>query len=198
MAVRDKIFLIGGGGHCRSCIDVIESTNLYEIMGIFDPGIPVNSLINGYKVLGSESTLDDHSHITKKLLITIGQIKNPDARAEIYNKLSSKGFEFVTVISPRAYVAKSAMIGYGTIIMHDALVNANAIIGNNCILNTKALVEHDSKVKDHTHVSTAAVVNGNCIVEKLSFIGSNAIIRQGVTVPERSLVSAGSFFKGQT
>jgi hypothetical protein len=31
-----KVFLIGGGGHCKSCIDVIENENKYKIKGIID------------------------------------------------------------------------------------------------------------------------------------------------------------------
>ena len=31
-----KIILIGGGGHCKSCIDVIESEKKYTIKGILE------------------------------------------------------------------------------------------------------------------------------------------------------------------
>jgi hypothetical protein len=31
-----KIILVGGGGHCKSCIDVIENENKYKIIGIID------------------------------------------------------------------------------------------------------------------------------------------------------------------
>ena len=31
-----KIILLGGGGHCKSCIDVIESEKKYTIKGIFE------------------------------------------------------------------------------------------------------------------------------------------------------------------
>ena len=31
-----KIILIGGGGHCKSCIDVIEIEKKYKIEGIFE------------------------------------------------------------------------------------------------------------------------------------------------------------------
>ena len=30
----EKIILIGGGGHCKVIIDIIKSTNEYEIVGI--------------------------------------------------------------------------------------------------------------------------------------------------------------------
>ena len=34
--MKEKIVLIGGGGHCHSVIDVIEQENKYEIIGIID------------------------------------------------------------------------------------------------------------------------------------------------------------------
>ena len=33
---RKNIILIGAGGHATSCIDVIESTNKYKIVGLID------------------------------------------------------------------------------------------------------------------------------------------------------------------
>ncbi len=33
---KERIILIGGGGHCRSVIDVIELSNKFEILGIID------------------------------------------------------------------------------------------------------------------------------------------------------------------
>ena len=32
----NKIVLVGGGGHARSCIDVIEMENKFSIAGIVD------------------------------------------------------------------------------------------------------------------------------------------------------------------
>ena len=31
-----ELFLIGGGGHCKSCIDVIEEEGKFKIIGIID------------------------------------------------------------------------------------------------------------------------------------------------------------------
>ena len=36
MSNKRPILLIGGGGHCASVIDVIESQGIYKIMGIVD------------------------------------------------------------------------------------------------------------------------------------------------------------------
>ena len=32
----EKLILLGGGGHCKSCIDVIEQEGKYEIRAILD------------------------------------------------------------------------------------------------------------------------------------------------------------------
>ncbi len=33
---KKQIILIGDGGHCKSCIEVIESTNEFSIAGVID------------------------------------------------------------------------------------------------------------------------------------------------------------------
>ncbi len=33
---KENIILVGGGGHCKSCIDVIEQENSFSIVGIVD------------------------------------------------------------------------------------------------------------------------------------------------------------------
>ena len=45
------LLLIGGGGHCRSCIDVIETTGQYEIAGIVQPQYDGTVPVLGYPVL---------------------------------------------------------------------------------------------------------------------------------------------------
>ena len=46
---KPKLILIGGGGHCKSCIDVIEQEDNYEIVGIID--VPEKK---GEKILNSD------------------------------------------------------------------------------------------------------------------------------------------------
>ena len=36
MKAKKKLILIGAGGHCNSCIDVIEQENKYRIVGLID------------------------------------------------------------------------------------------------------------------------------------------------------------------
>ena len=186
-----KIILLGGGGHCKSCIDVIENENKYKIIGIIDK--KKNFLLN-YKVF-------PESYLNKKLIknnyafVTVGQIKNYKVRVKLFNRLKYLGFQIPSIISPSAYISKHAVIGQGTIVMHRAIVNAGAIIGNNCIINTNSLIEHDVVIGDHTHISTKATINGGVVIGNKVFVGSRSIIKDNIKIGERSIVGAGLYIK---
>lgn len=192
-----KLFLIGGGGHCKSCIDVIELQAEYKIQGIFDLKEKIGEKILGYEIIGADDDIANFVKPEHFFLITVGQIKSSETRERIYQKLISLNANLAKIISPRAYVSKHSTIKPGTIVMHDALINASASIGENCIINTKALIEHDAKVGNHCHVSTAAVVNGNCIINDSSFIGSNSVLRESIELAKGIIVPAGEFYNGK-
>lgn len=191
--MRESIILIGGGGHCKSVIDVIEQGDQFEIAGIIDTKELVGSKVLGYKILGSDEDLKDLRHRYKYALITVGQIKSPEIRIKLFKILKSFGYELPVIISPLAYVSKHARLGDGTVIMHHALVNANVIIGQNCIINTKALIEHDAIIEDNCHISTGAIINGGVHVKAGTFYGSNATCKEYAHV--NGFVKAGSVAK---
>lgn len=48
------LLLIGGGGHCHACIDVIETAGGYAITGVIQPKSAGQAPVLGYPVLGDE------------------------------------------------------------------------------------------------------------------------------------------------
>ncbi len=191
--MKEKIVLIGGGGHCHSVIDVIEQENKYEIIGIVDKKELIGNEVLNYKIIASDEALAEIFKTCKNAIITIGQIESSTLRTKIFKNLKNIGFNLPVIISPIAYVSKYSIIEEGTIILHHALINANVKIGKNCIINTKALVEHDSIVEDYCHISTASVINGGVTVKEGNFFGSNATSKQNMEID--GFTKAGSLVK---
>jgi sugar O-acyltransferase (sialic acid O-acetyltransferase NeuD family) len=191
--MKKDILLIGGGGHCKACIDVIEQSGLYWIAGIVETeATQLHKKVLGYEVIGIDEELPQLVKKYHNCLVTVGQIKTAEVRIRLYETLKSLGAKLPAVVSPLSYVSPHAKIGEGTIIMHNALINAGAAVGRNCIINTKALVEHDAFVADHCHIATAAVVNGGVKVATASFLGSGAVSREFVEIGENSVVGCGA------
>jgi sugar O-acyltransferase (sialic acid O-acetyltransferase NeuD family) len=185
-----SLLLVGGGGHCYSCIDVIEATRIYQIEGVVQPKAS-SELVLGYPVIGSDDDLPQLLKSSNLAVITVGQIKTPETRIRLFDLLKHLGADLPVVISPKAYCSKHSVIGEGSIVMHGAIVNAGARIGNNCIVNSQALVEHEVEIGDHCHISTGAQVNGNVTIGEGSFVGSGAVIKEGIRVGENVVIGAG-------
>jgi sugar O-acyltransferase (sialic acid O-acetyltransferase NeuD family) len=190
--MKEKIILIGGGGHCKSCIDVIEQEGRFTIAGIVDVPEKKQHNILDYPVIGSDADLEELIKTFPNVLITLGQIKSPNRRMELFNMIKQMGACFPVIKSPLAYVSPHAQVAEGTIVMHHALINAGANVGKNCIINTKALVEHDAVIEDHCHISTGAVVNGGVKIGSGSFFGSGAVSKEYTSIPANSFIKANS------
>ncbi|GLH73050.1 acetyltransferase [Geothrix limicola] len=188
---KPKIILIGAGGHCHSCIDVIEQQGKYDIAGLIGMPDEINSQVLGYKVIGSDSDLPRIAEEYQYALITVGQISSPHCRIRLYEYAASLGLQFPVIVSPYAHVARGVPIGPGTIVMHGAIINSGSSIGENCLINSRALIEHDVTVHAHCHISTGAILNGNVSVGWGSFVGSGSIVKEGLQLGHECLIGMG-------
>ena len=190
-----EIILIGGGGHCKSVIDVIELEGRYKIVGIVEKNELIKNTVDGYSIIGIDDDLNRLSKDYEFALITVGKIYSSNLRKQLFQRIVSLGFKVPSIISPRAYVSKSSTIDIGTVIMHDALINANTRIGKNCIINSKVLIEHDCLVHDNCHISTGATINGGVVIEEGCFVGSRAVTKELIIIKKNSFIKAGSVAK---
>lgn len=189
--MEKNLILIGGGGHCKSVIEVAESAG-YTILGILDKPEEVGKKVLAYEVIGVDD--DIPQYIDKaEFIITVGFIKDPSLRIKLYNKVIQTGGKFATLIASTAYVSKYAKIGQGTVVMHQAFVNAGAEIGENVIVNTFANIEHDACIGNQCHISTGTMINGDCKVGDNCFIGSQSVLSNGISICSDVIVGAGSF-----
>ena len=189
------IILIGGGGHCKAAIDVIEQEGHFNIIGIVDKSENLGQSVLGHQIICDDSDLINLLKSCDNALITIGQISSPLLRINLFDKLLKLGFKLPVIVSPRAYVSNHSTIGVGSIIMHDALIGAGASVGDNCIINSKSIIEHGSKIGHHCHISTNAVINGEVVLGEGSFIGSGAVTKECIKIDNNFFAKAGSVIK---
>jgi len=184
------IILLGGGGHCKSVIDVIEAQNKFNIAGIVDKKDLIGSSVLKYKIIASDEDLKDLRKKYEFAFITIGFIKSNKRRVELFNLLKELDYKLPIIISPKAYVSRYSFVDEGSIIHHGVIINANAKIGKNCIINSNSLIEHDAQICDNCHISTGVIINGGVEIGKNSFIGSGTVTKEYVKIKENSFIKA--------
>ena len=83
----NKIILIGAGGHARSCIDIIELSGKFRIVGLVERDNAVIQENLGYPIIGSDKDLQILRQKYEYAIVTVGQIKSPATRIRIFQQL---------------------------------------------------------------------------------------------------------------
>jgi len=190
--IKKEIILIGGGGHCKSVIDVISDSDEFQVAGILDIPDKMGKEVLGFSIIGSDQNI---APIIDKYVyyhITVGHILSNEARVRLYNQFRSAGALFPVIIAKDAHVSRYAILGDGCFVGHKAVVNAGVVVGENSIINTGAIIEHDSVIGSHSHISTMCTVNADCKIGNHCFLSSHAVINRGIEVADDTIVYSGS------
>lgn len=183
--MKTDVILVGG---FHEIIELCQECEL-NVVGIID-----NELVDVYYGVPIIGTDDDAEKLFSeyrdcKVVIT------PDStriREKLVSNYRFVGFDFATVISPRAYVSKYAEIGEGTVIQSGVNVSAETKIGSFCKLNSYCNVMHDNSIADFVTIAPNAVLLGRVTIGRASYIGANATVLPSVTIGNYSIVGAGA------
>lgn len=186
------IVLIGGGGHARVVADIIELIGAYCIIGFTELRQECLLARKSLPYLGNDEVLPElvRKGITNAAIGVAG-FKN-NLRRNLYSRCLNLGFDLPTLCHPGAILARSALIGGGTVVMASSIINPGVIINENVIINTGAIIEHDCRIGHSAQIGPGAVLCGNVTVGEEAFIGAGACIIQGVNVGAGSFIGAGA------
>ncbi|MEO0359284.1 MAG: hypothetical protein AAF386_13545, partial [Pseudomonadota bacterium] len=99
------------------------------------------------------------------------------------------------LISPHAYVARSAQVAPGVIIAPGAFIGPYAQLGQASIINATTTVGHDVRIGENCVISPGVNIGGGCVLEDGVFIGSNVCIDPLVTIGAFSKIPSGAVVK---
>jgi len=181
----NTVILIGG---FHEIIELCEDSDI-EIRGIID-NIIVNEYM-GYPVIGTDHDAPVIPAKFKKypLILTPDQ---PQIRERLSIYYSALGYTFTSLISKKACISRSAIIGNGTVIQNGVNISSSTHIGNFVKVNTNANIMHDSTIGDFSTIAPDAVILGRVTVQNSCYIGSNSTILPGILIGGKTTVGAGA------
>jgi sugar O-acyltransferase (sialic acid O-acetyltransferase NeuD family) len=189
-----KIAIIGAGGFGREVKMLIDQINHYEkkheFIGFFDDNVESETIINGFKVLGS---INELVQIDYNLEIVIS-IADPMIKKKMYETLNKNSFlSFPSLIHPNVLIGSDdVLIGYGSIICASNIITVNVSLGNFVILNLGCTIGHDTKIGDYCSFMPSVNISGEVIIENSVYVGTGAKIINLVTIGNSTIVGAGA------
>lgn len=192
------IVIVGGKGTAVNVAEQIEDARIrfeqpVRCLGfaIDDPAL--GSSIAGLPVFcGVRELWQRFSHTTVQFLYCLYR---PDVLAERYRLLLSLGIpegRFARFVHPQAYVASSAAIAPGTVVLGGASIQSRASIGRHCVVNAGVVVEHEATVGDGCFLAAKSCVGARTSLGSSVFLGLAATIREDVKVGEGAFIGMSS------
>jgi len=187
---KPKIIVLGAGGHACVVVDALRQIGA-ELLGA-TVADETDEGPGGIPVLGSDDLILSYPAEAVLLANGIGSIGNPGVRQEQFDRFSSKGYRFATVVHPKAILADDVQLGEGCVVMAGAIIQTGSRIGVNTIVNTGAIVDHDGHIGSHVHLAPGVVLSGGVCIGDGAHVGTGATVIQAVTIGANAIVGAGA------
>jgi sugar O-acyltransferase (sialic acid O-acetyltransferase NeuD family) len=188
-----NLAVIGGGGHSKVIIDILEKMGTVRIVGIVDANLPMDQKVLGYGVLGRDDDLSRivSDHAIEGLVVAIGDNWK---RSQIVASVRSLCPEvlFPNTIHPRAELAGSVRLGAGNVIMAGCVINSDTAIGDFCIFNTNCSVDHDAAIGDFASFAPNSCAGGGVKLGGFAAVCLGANIIDHVSIGPHTVVGAGA------
>lgn len=188
---RQKVIILGTGGHARVVIATLKALGCWEIVGLLDRKTgQTKELIKGYPVIGSWNDLG--KVMGKEIRQAVIAVGDNAQREQLYVRLLQEQVAIPTVIHPTAYVDPSAVIGDGCLICMGTLIGANVKIGANTIVNSGTVIEHETIIGENAHIAPGCRIAGRVTVGRNSFIGIGTSVIDKIKIGKNATIGAGS------
>lgn len=176
-----RLLIYGSGDFAPTVIELVRACG-HEAVGLID------DTRVGPDVLGSlEQVMQSHPPQDYGIALAIGY-KNLAGRWIAWLRARAAGYDAPVLIHPRAYVADSARVGAGSMVMAGALVDVRASVGAATVLWPGVCVNHDSSIGANCFISPNATLCGFVQLGENSFVGAGAAVADRSQVPPSSFI----------
>lgn len=171
------LYIYGATAHAKTAVDIAEDLAI-EIGGLIDKSLLIEDIFD-YEVQLHHQSKDAAEHF-------FVAVKNPGLRARIVAE--NPGWNFQSLVHPRAHVSKRAEIGEGSIVLPGATIAADVQIGNHCIISGSAVIESNTIVEDFVNIGSNVSIGANVLVGRGSEIKANTRIEDEATIAKESVL----------
>lgn len=196
--MSEKIIIIGAIGSAKVVADQVFDAHSrwgggQEFLGFAFDDESLGPEVNGFPIIsGTRSVFEKfESDPSVKFIF---QMYRPDVISERVawrDALRIPPDRWATFIHPLSYVAASASVGYGSVVLSFSTINSNAILGRHCTLQAGCTVGHDAVLGDNNFIASQTVI-GNCEVGDNNFFGLNSNTNNFIKIGSDCFVAMGS------
>lgn len=197
--MKEKVVIIGGKGTA-----VVIAEQIYDAHARFGKDIEVIGFafddpaykdgINGWPVLcGTREAYDMFkTDESVKFVFALYRSDVLKERIALRDSLNIPIERFLSFVHPTAYIAKSAQLGFGNIILANCAINNNVVMGNFNTMNTNSLIGHDTHIGNNNFIAAHTCIGSGLKIGNGNFTGLNCSMKNFVQMGDYNLIGMAS------
>ena len=178
------LIIVCAGGFGREVYYMAKEIGKWNIKGFIDDNL--NALDGVQMAVPIIGTIKDWK-VSDNEAFALG-VSNPKTKETIVSTMTAKGAKFETLISPRAHIIETAVIGEGSIIngsIGDCVRIGNYVNVMGSMIGQDSTIGDFSTTTGYTNIAAAHI-------GKRVFCGSHSVVLNGVKVGDDAYICAGS------
>lgn len=129
-----NLLILGAGQYGQVVKEIAEETGCFDKISFLDD--------NSEQAIGK---IDEYEDFVSEYSYAVVAIGNAELRLDYIQKLEEACYRVAVLVSPRAYISKSAQLMKGTIVEPMAVVNANSTVAIGVFVCAGAVVNHKDR-----------------------------------------------------
>ncbi|MCE1190016.1 MAG: acetyltransferase [Ignavibacteria bacterium] len=188
-----KVIIAGVGETARVAFDYFSRVPEYSVTAFaVDPEFISDPLFMGKPVIDFNLLPEQYPADAHVLFTAVSFTRMNADRTALYTRGRLMGYRFASLISPAAYISKSAHIGENVFIYDHCSIGPMVHIGNNVVCCSGSLIAHSANIEDNVFLAAGTNIGGFTRIGSGSFIGLGAIITDKITVGSGAFLAAGA------
>lgn len=175
-------------------VDVVQTDQLANDIRIYDDSIDAQGCnILGVPVVGTleRIDLDISDGLIDAAIIAVGSIA---PREQLFKRFLNKSIDLPNIVSSKAIVSSSAVLGVGNIILPQVYIGPKVLISDNNYFTTLTAINHDTSIGSHCYFSTSVAVAGRVTIRDRIRFDTGCSITADAFVEADSLIGPGEVY----
>ena len=128
---------------------------------------------------------------TSQALIVVG-LGEPSLRQKVARTYATRGFQFATLIHPRAIVGPACSVGEGSVLMALSVLETHVKVGEHALLNVGSSIAHNGSLGTCCSLGPGVRLAGWVTLGDRCDLGVGCCVRPRVTLGADTRVGAGA------
>lgn len=185
------LIIVCAGGFGRETAAAVQADDRWELLGFADDDPALRGrAVDGVSVLGSPEEAIGEAPEAHLVVCQAGP--SSGLRRALVSRLRLPPERYATIVHPTAWLAGSASIGPGTVVLAGVVATSTIEIGSHVAIMPGVVITHDDIVEDYATLAAGVRLGGGVRIGSGAYLGAGALLRDGITVGAGAVVGMGA------